>query len=404
MRRFNIATEEDILEGRASDVYFSRTMEVLKKVGRDPVVTMEATVSGPLDTFVTFSGLDEVVSLLEGKDVDLRAVPEGTILNPRDSRGIPVPFMSITGRYSEFGVFESSILGFICQSSGISTYATRVRMRLGSIPFYSFGIRRMHPGISPMIDRAAYIGGADGVSGIIGAEIIGRDAVGTMPHSLAIILGDDDAWRYTLQSLPRGKKVILIDTFMDEKFSAIRAVEENPDVEVMRLDTPSSRRGNFEQLIREVRWELALRGHSDVRIMVSGGITLENLDSLVQAGAEVFGIGTSIASARPFDFALDIVEVDGEPRTKRGKFSGRKDVFRCTSCGNTYVVPAGQGGPQCPCGGRVEGVLAPYLEGGRRVSRYPTPEEIRSRTMGEIGKMRAWKERREGNGKNLFEQ
>ncbi len=40
------------------------------------VVTMEATVSGPLDTFVTFSGLDEVVSLLEGKDVDLRAVPE----------------------------------------------------------------------------------------------------------------------------------------------------------------------------------------------------------------------------------------------------------------------------------------------------------------------------------------
>lgn len=232
-----------------------------------------------------------------------------------------------------------------------------------------------------MIDRAAYIGGADGVSGIIGAEIIGRDAVGTMPHSLAIILGDDDAWRYTLQSLPRGgKKVILIDTFMDEKFSAIRAVEENPDVEVMRLDTPSSRRGgNFEQLIREVRWELALRGHSDVRIMVSGGITLENLDSLVQAGAEVFGIGTSIASARPFDFALDIVEVDGgEPRTKRGgKFSGRKDVFRCTSCGNTYVVPAGQGGPQCPCGGRVEGVLAPPTWRGEGGSQGTPPRRKR---------------------------
>jgi nicotinate phosphoribosyltransferase len=44
----------------------------------------------------------------------------------------------------------------------------------------------------------------------------------------------------------------------------------------------------------------------------------------VAAGAPVdsFGVGMSIAAAPPIGFTADIKEVDGEPRTKRGRIPG----------------------------------------------------------------------------------
>ncbi|KAA8922298.1 nicotinate phosphoribosyltransferase [Thermoplasma sp.] len=385
MNVFNIADDEDIRNGLASDVYFERTIAAIGERCRDLRVAMEATVSGPLDTWINFTGLDEVVKLLEGKDVDLYAIPEGTILYPRDANGMPVPFIRVEGRYCDFGAYETAILGFICQASGISTKASKVRLAAGNLPFFSFGIRRMHPAISPMIDRSAYIGGADGVSGVLGAKLIGHEPVGTMPHALSIMLGDEDAWRLTLENTKNGQKsVLLIDTYMDEKFAAIKVAELFDRVDYIRLDTPSSRRGNFEALIREVRWELALRGRKDIKIMVSGGLDENTVKKLREAGAEAFGVGTSISSARPFDFAMDIVEVNGKPETKRGKMSGRKNVLRCSACHRVEVVPADIQEKKCVCGGEMKNLLVKYLSHGKRTFEYPKADEIRSRSLMEL--------------------
>ena len=383
-RNFNAATEEEILQGKASDVYFSRSLKGMSRSHRDPEVVAEFTVSGPLDPWIMLSGLDEVVNILKGKEVRLFSIPEGTIFPPRDDSGIPVPVMRMEGKYSSFGILETAILGFICQSSGISTYSARVRRELGSVPFYSFGIRRMHPAISPMIDRASYIGGADGVSGIIGGEITGTTPVGTMPHSLSIIYGDEEAWK--MVSPVDGGRTVLIDTFMDEKFAAIRAAELLKDLKMVRIDTPASRRGKLDSIIREVKWELALRGHGDVRIMVSGGLKLENLSALVKAGADAFGIGTSIASARPYDFSMDIVEVEGNPVTKRGKFSGRKLPMRCERCNRWKVVREFSGDLRCECGESMKNVFTKYIESGELVSPYPNVAEIRSLAQSELSR------------------
>lgn len=381
-RTFNLATEEEILQGRASDVYFSRSLKGIRKADNDPEVVAEFTVSGPLDPWIMFSGLDEVVNILKGKDVTLMSVPEGTIFPPRDASGIPVPVMRVEGKYSSFGIFETAILGFICQSSGISTYSARIRRELGNVPFYSFGIRRMHPAISPMIDRASYIGGADGVSGIIGGEITDTTPVGTMPHALSIIYGDEEAWK--MVSPVDGGRTVLIDTFMDEKFAAIRAAELLKDLKMIRIDTPASRRGKLESIIREVKWELALRGHKDVRVMVSGGLKLENLSALVMAGADAFGIGTSIASARPYDFSMDIVEVSGTPLTKRGKFSGRKIPMRCEKCNRWKVVSEIYKEHNCECGGSMKNSFVTYLDHGASVFKYPSVSEIKALAMQEL--------------------
>ncbi len=384
-RKFNSASDEDIMSGKASDVYFERSLEAAAMVKHEAQVVAEFTLSGPLDPWVNFTGLSEVLRLMEGKNVDLYAIPEGTLVSPRDSNGVPVPFLRIEGNYDDFGEFETAILGFMCQSSGISTYSSRVRLELEDTPFFSFGIRRMHPAISPMIDRAAYIGGADGVSGILGAEIIGEKPVGTMPHALALIFGDEKSWEMTVQKAGKeGVKTVLIDTYMDEKFAAIKAAQLFPDLDYIRLDTPSSRRGNFPNIVREVRWELDLRGFSHVKIMVSGGLKLENLVELKKAGAASFGVGTSIASASPYDFAMDIVEFNGKPHTKRGKYSGSKNILRCTKCRRHLVVPAGAKEEKCSCGGRMENLLRQYLSGGKMLQKDEAPKELRERTLREL--------------------
>src|SRR5207245_8862633 len=84
------------------------------------------------------------------------------------------------------------------------------------------------------------------------------------------------------------------------------------------------RRGNFAAIVREVRWELDLRGHKDVKIFVSGSVDEKSIPALLEAGVDGFGVGTSLSNAPTIDFALDLVEADGKRAAKRVKLGGRK--------------------------------------------------------------------------------
>ncbi len=379
----NIASEDEIKKGMTADVYFQRTIDAFPHDLNDYVVA-EFTANSREDKWIVFSGLDEVIEILKDRQVSLYALPEGTVIPPHDLRGVPVPFLRIHGRYRDFGMLETAVLGLICQSSGISTKTSQIKLAAQDKPVLSFGIRRMHPAIAPMIDRASYIGGADGVSGIMGARVIGIRPFGTMPHSLSIILGDKPAWELTLKNIGKDEpKVLLIDTFQDEKFSAIEVAEEFPDVQYIRLDTPSSRRGNFASLIREIRWELSIRGRDDIKIIVSGGLDQSDVKELRDV-ADAFGIGTSISSARPVNFAMDVVSVNGKAITKRGKFSGVKSVFRCPSCGSVRVLPEKSSPPKCECGRQMVSLLVNYLEQGKVVRSGESVVSIRERSLREM--------------------
>ncbi|NPA74553.1 MAG: nicotinate phosphoribosyltransferase [Euryarchaeota archaeon] len=377
--KFHMANEDEILSGKTTDVYFIRTKEILEREKVEKRVYAEFTVMNPPYPWVVFAGLDEVVELLKGKNVNLYAMPEGTIFKGRDLHGYPVPVMAIEGDYKEFTIFETPILGFICQASGIATKAARLRLAAGNASLLSFGIRRMHPAIAPMIDRASYIGGCDGVSSLIGAEHIGEKPRGTMPHALILTLGEDEAWKKFDEFVEEGvPRIALIDTFGDEKFEAIKAAELIKDLAAVRLDTPSSRRGNFEDIIREVRWELDLRGFSHIDIFVSGGLDEDSVKRLRAAGASGFGVGTSLSNAKTIDYAMDIVEIEGVPSAKRGKFSGAKGTYKCENCGTYITVPRGTAPEKCPeCGGALQSMLEPVLVNGDLVKELPTPSEIR---------------------------
>ncbi|HOO03809.1 MAG TPA: nicotinate phosphoribosyltransferase [Methanomassiliicoccales archaeon] len=386
MGRFFSAEHDDIQKGLTTDVYFQRTEAILKAKGLLDVHTRsEVTVADLPDAWpwAVLCGTEEVVRILEGREVDLYALPEGSLFTPRTRRGVKLPVASIDGPYGQYCSLETPALGFICYASGVATMAARCKLAAGSLPVISFGVRRMHPAMAPVIDRSSFIGGCDGVSSLKGAELVGKAASGTMPHSLVIMMGDQrEAFKAFGEIIdPTVPRVALTDTFFDEKAEALMAAEAMPGLRSVRLDTPGSRRGNMADIVREVRWELDLRGYTNVGVFVSGGLDEIKIKELASAGANGFGVGTSISNAPTIDFAMDIVEKAGKPIAKRGKFAGRKYVFKCPDCLEYEVSLRRDDPPKCSCGEEMRWAEVKVIEKGKRLVPEEPAEEVRRRAL-----------------------
>src|SRR5215211_7858709 len=340
---FDTASYEEIKRGEVADVYFHRTMEILRSRGLEdtPVHAEVAYKTSDPDEWFVVAGLDEVTRLLEGTAVEARAVPEGTICRPNE------PVLTLSGPYGAFAEHETAILGFLCQASGVATAAARCKLAAGERTLISFGARRMHPAVTPMIERAAYLGGCDGVAVELAAKRLGIAATGTIPHALVLILGSTaEAARAFNEVMPENvPRTVLIDTFDDEKFGALIAARAIPDeIYAVRFDTPGNRRGDFRDLIRECRWELDRNGFEHVRIFASGGIDVEYMLYLNPV-VDAYGVGGEIASAPMIDYSLDIVEVNGEDRSKRGKRGGKKRLLALED-GTRRVMPPPRRSPR----------------------------------------------------------
>ena len=277
----------------------------------------------------------------------------------------------------------------MCQASGIATKAARCKLAAGDKSVYSFGARRIHPAITPMVERSAFIGGADGVSTTIGAELIGQEPVGTIPHALILIMGDTMEATEAFDKIidQKIKRISLIDTFNDEKFEAIRVAEGlGKALFGIRLDTPSSRRGNFKKILEEVRWELNIRGFENIKIFASGGLDEDDILDLKDI-VDAFGIGTAISAARVMDFSLDIVEIEGKKISKRGKKSGAKKVLRCNSCFNDLVVLEDRKASEykcIKCGGNYSDIFIDAIAEGKLLYDLPAAVKIRKTATGQF--------------------
>jgi nicotinate phosphoribosyltransferase len=382
---FHTATWKEIKAGLVTDVYFERTKKILQAKGLDVSVRAEFMVKAlPANwPWAVLAGVEECAEVLRGLPVEVRTMKEGTIF------GTLQPVMEISGKYLDFGQHETTLLGFLCQASGVATMAARCKKAAGMKEVISFGARRMHPAVAPLIERNAYIGGCDGVSVGLGAKLIGKDPAGTMPHALILIMGDTVTATKAFDEViePKVKRISLIDTFNDEKIEALNVARELGDkLYAVRLDTPGSRRGDFLEIMREVRWELDLRGFTGIKLFLSGGLNEGDIERY-NVFADGYGVGTAISNAPVVDFSMDIIEVDGQSVAKRGKMSGRKRVFRCSDCFAARVCPMKERPARCSCGGREEELLAPFLSGGQMEFPVPTPAQIREFVLRQLGKV-----------------
>jgi nicotinate phosphoribosyltransferase len=395
-RIFWISKEDEIKDGEVTDYYFLNVERALKDSGKNPLVTVEVyTRKLPYqDEWGVVAGIYEVAKLLEGLPVDVWAMEEGEVFQTASRTAAYEPVMRIRGRYADFARYETAILGFLCSASGVATKAARLRLLAGKDKvLLSFGTRRAHPALAPLIERCAYMAGFDGFSNTVASNMLGMRASGTMPHSFILCFDDQrEAWMAFDRSLPPdAPRIALVDTLFDEKTESVMALDTLGErLYGVRLDTPSSRRGEWRKIIEEVRWELNIRGGKGVRIFVSGGIDEKEVVELAEA-VDGFGIGTSVSDAPSIDFNMKVVEVEGpdgrlRPRSKRGDLSGAKNVFRNYSTMHDYIAPLGWNPPA-----GYEPLLRPLIKDGRPLLEPKGIGEIRAGLLSKLDALRTLK-------------
>ena len=312
---------EDVLSGETTDVYFARTIDILRHEKLNPVATMEVFSSRE----GLLCGREEVKALLA------KVLPEDNrevwVLEEGETMGRKEVVLRITAPYQSYGLYETAIAGILAHCSGWATAANECVEAAGRIPVISFGARHVHPSVVGVMEYSAIIGGCAGCASIVGAKLAGIEPSGTMPHAMIIIMGDTVKATVSFDKYmpPEVPRTSLVDTFKDEAEESLRVARALGDkLESVRLDTPAERGGVTPDLVKEVRARLDLAGFKKVGIFVSGGLSPERIRHFIESGAQIsgFGVGSYISGAKPIDFTADLHEVEGKPVAKRGRIPG----------------------------------------------------------------------------------
>jgi len=312
---------EAVLSGETADIYFARTIDILRHEALNPVAAMEVFSSRA----GILCGMEEVKALLA------RILPEGNCevwtLAEGEAMERKEVVLRITAHYQSYGLYETAIDGILAQCSGWATAAKECVEAARGIPVISFGARHVYPSVAGIMDYSAIIGGCVGCSSIAGARMVGIEPSGTIPHALIIIMGDTVKATVAFDKYmpPEVSRVSLVDTFKDEAEESLLVAQAlGEKLNSVRLDTPGERGGVTADLVKEVRARLDLAGFKKVGIFVSGGINPERITYFVESGAPVdgFGVGSYITGAKPIDFTADLHEMEGKPIAKRGRIPG----------------------------------------------------------------------------------
>jgi nicotinate phosphoribosyltransferase len=317
--RFEIA--DSWLNGETADIYFPRTVEILRKEGINPLATMEVF---PRRAGI-LCGIEEVKALLS--KVLPRDNREVWALSQGDHFDGKEVVLRIKAPYQSYGTYETAYLGILSHCSGWATAARECVDAARGIPVISFGARHVHPSVVGIMEYSAIVGGCAGCASTAGAKLAGIKPTGTIPHALIIILGSTAkaALAFDKHMPPDVPRIVLVDTFEDEVRESIAVAKAlRGKLQGVRLDTPSERGRVTADLVKEVRAWLDLEGFKDVKIVVSGGLDPERIRYFIDEGApvDIFAVGSYISDAKPIDFTADLHEVDGKPIAKRGRMPG----------------------------------------------------------------------------------
>jgi nicotinate phosphoribosyltransferase len=329
---------EKMRAGWYTDAYFNHTRAVLLEDGRHPHVVMQVFQK----KHAYLGGMDEAIAILklcaEGFDrLTVHALFDGDEIEPYET------VMTIEGDYTTFGHLETVYLGVLARRTLITTNTVNVLRAANGKPVIFMPARHDHHRVQTGDGYAAYVAGQ-----IEGAEIgvttdeqaswWGGRGLGTVPHALIASYGADTvlaATKFAEWATADMRITVLVDFHNDSVRTALDvAAALGPRLWGVRLDTSESlvdrslwdELGDFtptgvnERLVRNLRDALDAAGHEGVRIVVSGGFTVDKIHAFEERGVPVdaYGIGSSLIRGSN-DFTADIVMTDGEPSAKVGR-------------------------------------------------------------------------------------
>jgi nicotinate phosphoribosyltransferase len=319
--------------GYYSDKYFVRTREILLADGYRPRVTMQ--VFGKARAFL--GGIDEAIAILrlcamEWSELQVLALYDGDEVEPWET------VLLIEGPYDAFAHLETLYLGVLSRRTRVATNTRRVVAAAAPKEIMFFPARHDHWLVQTGDGYAAHVAGAIGVSTDAQASWWGSQGIGTVPHALIAAYGGDTVLatrKFADYVGPEVKLISLVDFQNDCVATSIEVARAlGARLYAVRLDTSEllvdrslwGEMGDFKptgvnpQLVWNVRRGLDQAGYPDVRIVVSGGFTVEKIRAFEEMRVPVdgYGVGSSLFQGS-FDFTADIVLLDGKPCAKVGR-------------------------------------------------------------------------------------
>lgn len=329
---FNLPVEK-MRAGYYSDKYFVRARDILLNDDYSPRVTVQ--VFGKSEAFL--GGIDEAIAILKlcsdnWSGMTVRALHDGDAIVPWEV------VLEIEGSYADFAHLETLYLGVLARRTRVGTNTRRVVEAARPKDVMFFPARHDHWLVQTGDGYAAHIAGAIGVSTDAQASWWGSEGVGTVPHGLIAAYGGDTilASRKFLEHVRDDIRLVSLVDFDNDCVGTSLALANalGPRLFAVRLDTSEMlvdrsvipQMGRFKptgvtpQLVHNVRDALDAAGHQHVRIIVSGGFTVEKIREFEQLGVPVdsYGVGSSLFQGR-FDFTADVVKLDGKPCAKVGR-------------------------------------------------------------------------------------
>ena len=329
---------EKMRDGYYSDAYFNHTRSALLYDGRRPRVVMQVFQR----KHAMLGGLDEALAILElcsddWAGLSVHALRDGDRVDPWET------VMTIEGDYTTFAHLETVVLGTLARRTLIASNTARVVEAANGKPIIFMPARHDHHRVQTGDGYAAFVAGA-----VLGAEIgVTSDAqaswwggrgVGTVPHSLIAAYGGNTvlaATKFAEWASNDFRITVLVDFDNDSVRTALDVARAlGPRLWGVRLDTSSQLvdralweemgdfdpRGVNERLVRKVRGALDEDGFERVRIVASGGFTVQKIEAFERRGVPVdaYGVGSSLIRGE-YDFTADIVMTDGRPTGKVGR-------------------------------------------------------------------------------------
>jgi nicotinate phosphoribosyltransferase len=329
---------EKMRAGWYTDAYFNHARAALVEAGRHPNVVMQ--VFQKRHSYL--GGMDEAIAILKlcadtFADLTVHALYDGDSIEPHES------VMTIEGDYTAFAHLETVYLGTLARRTLITTNTVNVLRAANGKPVIFMPARHDHHRVQTGDGYAAYVAGQ-----IVGAPIgvtteeqaswWGGSGIGTVPHALIAAYGGDTvaaAKRFAEWASDDMNVTVLVDFENDSVRTALEVAHAlGPRLWGVRLDTSESlvdrslweEMGDFTptgvnpRLVGKVRAALDGEGFAAVRIVVSGGFTVEKILEFEEHDVPVdaYGVGSSLIRGSN-DFTADIVMTDGQPSAKIGR-------------------------------------------------------------------------------------
>ena len=307
--------------------------DVLVADGRSPLVTVQfASEQAGL-----LGGIDEAIAVLkvgleDWTQLMVHALYDGDRIDADET------VMTVDGRFEQFAHLAPLCVGVLSRRTRVTTNARALVEAARPKPVMTLPARNDHWLLHRGDALAAQIGGTLQLTGTAQSSSRTQPPLMLVPHAIVAAYGADTvaAVRACLAHTPDRVMLVVPVDYDNDSVTTALAVARSQESRVWGVQLATSEHlvdqsiipvmGGFvptgvnPHLVWNVRNALDAEGFGDIKILVSGSISVPRIREFEDAGVPVdaYGVGTALTNGR-FGFAADVVMLDGASHARAGR-------------------------------------------------------------------------------------